>query len=99
MQETEAAAEAIVRAALLNGQSMQSAKEAVRRYGLTMRRIKQIRDEISQPDSLKVLANGPLLNAEGPPKLRAKRSVRPKPTAPVQLSILDICDGHMGRAI
>lgn len=68
----------------------------LREFKLSRSRILEIRDEIASPSGLKWLADGPLLNADKPHHLRIPRK-RAKALPSVQLSILDIVDGHMGR--
>lgn len=86
---------------LLSGATLSAAWDYLRGGPLTKKRLTEIRDNIfdrlqSSPDNVKALAEGPILNAN---ELVRYKHPRPRKTAPlpVQLSILDICDGHMGR--
>lgn len=85
----------------LGGATLSATWDALRGGPLTRRRLVEIRDAIfakltASPDNVKALAEGPILNAN---ELVRYKHPRPRKTAPppVQLSILDICDGHMGR--
>lgn len=86
--------------ALLAGASLAEAWDQFRETALTRRRLIEIRDTIfrklAHPDHLKALADGPLLNANAVVRYRHARPRIKKPKL-VQLSILDIVDGHMGR--
>lgn len=72
-------------------------------HDLSMASLRAIRDRIfgtlrADPRKVKELAAGPLLNANEVVRYTVPAPKRkPAPTAE-QLSILDICDGHMGRA-
>jgi len=85
---------------LLSGATLAEAWDAFRDTALTKRRLIEIRDTIfrklAHPDHLKALADGPLLNANAVVRYRHARP-RVKRVKLEQLSILDICDGHMGR--
>lgn len=85
---------------LLGGATLAAAWDALRGGPLTRKRLTEIRDTIFQklarPDHLKALADGPLLNANAVVRYRHARPRVKRPKL-VQLSILDIVDGHMGR--
>lgn len=87
--------------ALLGGATLTEAWEQFRETALTRRRLIEIRDTIfrklAHPDHLKALADGPLLNANAVVRYRHARPRIKRPKIE-QLSILDIVDGHMGRA-
>lgn len=81
---------------IVAGNPIKAIWQSLREHKLSRSRIIEIRDEIASPRGLKWLADGPLLNADKPHHLRIPRK-RQKSLPPVQLSILDIVDGHMGR--
>lgn len=86
----------------LAGLTLSATWEYLRGGPLTRKRLTEIRDRLfdrlkSSPDNVKALAEGPILNANELVRYRHPRPVKNAPP-PVQLSILDIVDGHMGRA-
>lgn len=85
---------------LLGGATLAATWDYLRGGALTRKRLVEIRDTIfrklAHPDHLKALADGPLLNANAVVRYRHARP-RVKRVKLEQLSILDICDGHMGR--
>lgn len=89
-----------VRDHILAGKTLTSIWDGGYASGLTRKELSALRSAImaelnASPDNVKALADGPLLNAN----VIVKYKGRPRKFAPppVQLSILDICDGHMGR--
>lgn len=86
---------------LLGGATLSATWDYLRGGPLTRKRLVEIRDTIfrklAHPDHLKALADGPLLNANTVVRYRHARPRIKRPKLE-QLSILDIVDGHMGRA-
>lgn len=93
-----------LREAILAGKTMASITQAIRlgriHTSLNAAGVREFRDSImaelnEAPANVKALAAGPLLNACEIVKYKGRpRKFSPPP---VQLSILDIVDGHMGR--
>lgn len=94
-----------IREMILAGKTMAAITEAIKfgriRTSLSTAGVRELRDEImaelnASPGNVKALAAGPLLNACDIVKYKGRpRKFSPPP---VQLSILDIVDGHMGRS-
>ncbi len=89
------------RALILAGKTLSSIWEGGHANSLTRKELSELRTAImaelnASPENVKALAAGPLLNANAIVKYKGRpRKFSPPP---VQLSILDIVDGHMGRS-
>lgn len=92
-----------IKAHLLAGWTLQDVKDRHCESGFPAVRITEIRKQVfdrlrTDPEAVKELASGPLLNANSVvrytglrPKNQNKRTIK-------QLSILDVCDGKMNVA-
>lgn len=88
------------RASILAGKTLTSIWEGGQANGLTRKELSELRTAImaelnASPENVKALAAGPILNANA--IVKYKGHPRKFSPPPVQLSILDIVDGHMGR--
>lgn len=89
------------RASILAGKTLTSIWEGGQANGLTRKELSELRKTVmaelnASPENVKALADGPLLNANAIVKYKGRpRKFTPPP---VQLSILDIVDGHMNGA-
>lgn len=102
-RKTKAAREAAMEAARLfrRGYALKDVRALCQSEDLPCGAIRQIRDEVyhilqTSPGAVIALADGPILNANVVNRY-TQCGQRKAHAPPVQLSILDIVDGHMGR--